>query len=200
MKANVDRKLLEHFAQGWNAAQKAGALSTADFKALHGQFHAEDQKGTIWTIGVNTLKWHRVQNGKWEAGRPPAALLIESDVLAVLTRIMPPPAGVAPQRPPATAQAAQLRLRLASGATINLARGKTLMAAELGLVGGSSPFAEVNASVKDPSANALKNLSGKAWAVTTAKGEKGNVDPGRSMRLAIGSKIDFGGVRAEIVS
>jgi hypothetical protein len=199
MKANVDRKLLEHFARGWNAAQKTGALSATDFKALHGQFHAEDQTGTIWTVGVNTLKWHRAQNGKWEAGQPPDALTMESDVLAMLTRIMPPPAGSTPQRPSPTAQPGQLRLRLASGATVALARGKTLTAAELGLTGGSSPFAEVNASVKDPTANALKNLSGKAWSVTTAKGEKGNVDPGRSMRLAIGSTIDFGGMRAEIV-
>jgi hypothetical protein len=122
MKATVSRKLLERFAQGWQAAQKSKTLPEAEFKALHARFLAADQRGAIWTIGVNTLKWHRADNGKWMPARPPETFLIDDDVLAELKRIIQ-----------IDTKGAQFRLHLSSGWIIDLVEGGHRGAQDFGL-------------------------------------------------------------------
>jgi hypothetical protein len=52
--------------------------------------------------------------------------------------------------------------------------------------------AEVVANPADPSVAGLKNLSARAWTATLASGERKDIGPGRSIRVAAGTKIHFG--------
>lgn len=44
----------------------------------------------------------------------------------------------------------------------------------------------------------LKNLGGEKWVSTTAEGAVRDVDPGRSVTLAVGTRINFGKIEGEI--
>ncbi len=63
----------------------------------------------------------------------------------------------------------------------------------------SKPVAEVSKHPTDPNIWGLKNLSGKKWTATMADGAVKDVEVGRSVPLASGIKIQFGGnVEGEI--
>ncbi len=62
----------------------------------------------------------------------------------------------------------------------------------------SQPIAEVTQHPKDPSIWGLKNLSGEKWVITTADGSMKDVDPGRNVRLAADTTINFGKVEGTI--
>lgn len=58
--------------------------------------------------------------------------------------------------------------------------------------------AEVSYSPKDPTVLGLKNCSIRPWIATVAGGQKKQIDSGRSIKLAVGTRIDFGSVDGEI--
>lgn len=62
----------------------------------------------------------------------------------------------------------------------------------------SQPVAEISQNPKDPSIWGLKNLSGEKWVITTVGGNVSDVEPGRSVRLAVGTRINFGKKEGEI--
>ena len=62
----------------------------------------------------------------------------------------------------------------------------------------SQPVAAVTQHPQDPSIWGLKNLSGEKWVITTADGAIQDVGPGRSVRLAVGVKVNFGKTEGEI--
>lgn len=62
----------------------------------------------------------------------------------------------------------------------------------------SEPVAEVTQHPKDPSVWGLRNLSDEKWVVTAADGTARDVEPGRSVTLAVGVKINFGQKEGEI--
>lgn len=62
----------------------------------------------------------------------------------------------------------------------------------------SQPVAAVTQHPKDPSIWGLKNLSNEKWVTTTADGAIKDVEPGRSARLAVGARINFGKTEGEI--
>lgn len=66
-----------------------------------------------------------------------------------------------------------------------------------GLFDFSQPVAKVNRNPNDPNIWGLKNLSSEKWVVTTPSGIK-DVEPGRSVTLAGGIKINFGSCEGEI--
>ena len=51
---------------------------------------------------------------------------------------------------------------------------------------------------KNPNIWGIKNLSADKWVVTTAEGVVNDVEPGRSVSLAVGTRINFGKVEGEI--
>ena len=57
--------------------------------------------------------------------------------------------------------------------------------------------AEVNSNPKNPSILGLKNLSMQSWSATTAIGDNRVIDPHRSLKIAIGTTINFGAVYGE---
>ena len=59
--------------------------------------------------------------------------------------------------------------------------------------------AEVNSNPENPRVLGLKNLSRQSWSATTAAGDNRVIDPGRSLKIAIGTRIDFGEVSGEIL-
>ena len=59
--------------------------------------------------------------------------------------------------------------------------------------------AEVNSNPHNPRVLGLKNLSRQSWSATTAAGDNRVIDPGRSLKIAIGARIDFGEVSGEIL-
>jgi RsiW-degrading membrane proteinase PrsW (M82 family) len=63
---------------------------------------------------------------------------------------------------------------------------------------GHGVVAEVNSNPNDPSVLGLKNLSGIVWTVMTG-GRTYQLNAGQSVRLAPGTKIDFGPTRGTII-
>jgi DNA-binding helix-hairpin-helix protein with protein kinase domain len=62
----------------------------------------------------------------------------------------------------------------------------------------SQPIAEVTRHPKDPNLWGLKNRGREKWVVTVADGSFKDVEPGRSVALARGTRINFGKVEGEI--
>ena len=63
---------------------------------------------------------------------------------------------------------------------------------------GDGIVAEVSANPNDPGMLGLKNLSNQLWEVTTDRGERRELAPGRSIRIARGMKIQLGDLIAEV--
>jgi eukaryotic-like serine/threonine-protein kinase len=64
----------------------------------------------------------------------------------------------------------------------------------------TKPIAAVTVHPADPSIWGLKNLSVQTWSTTNKKGEVNDVSPGRSVTLALGTRINFGHAEGEIWS
>ena len=62
----------------------------------------------------------------------------------------------------------------------------------------SQPVAAVTRHPQDPSIWGLKNLCDEKWVVTTADGAIKDVEPGRSTRLAVGIKVNFGKTEGKV--
>ena len=62
----------------------------------------------------------------------------------------------------------------------------------------STPIAEVTRHPTKPNLWGLKNLSEEKWVVTTADNSVKEVEQGRSVTLAVGTKINFGKDQGEI--
>ena len=62
----------------------------------------------------------------------------------------------------------------------------------------SKPVAEVNQHPSDPSVWGLRNLADEKWVITTDDGAILDVEPGRNVRLAVGTKVNFGKKEGEI--
>lgn len=91
-------------------------------------------------------------------------------------------------------------LRVA-GRDMALHPGTTIRQSDLPGFSGSATngiVAVVDHSPCDPSVFGLKNLSQNTWRVTMADGNGKAVAPGKSIRLAAGSTLDFGGAAGKI--
>jgi serine/threonine protein kinase len=64
----------------------------------------------------------------------------------------------------------------------------------------TQPVAAVTKHPIDPEIWGLKNLSMQTWSTTNHKGEVKDVSPGRSVTLAVGTRINFGHTEGEIWS
>jgi serine/threonine protein kinase len=62
----------------------------------------------------------------------------------------------------------------------------------------SKPVAEISQHPQDPSIWGLKNLSSKKWTTKSVDGAIQEIEPGRSVRLAVGTVINFGAIEGEI--
>jgi hypothetical protein len=62
----------------------------------------------------------------------------------------------------------------------------------------SAPVASVGVHPTNPNIWGLKNLSAGKWLVAAADGSMKDVDPERSVTLAVGTKIQFGTMQGEI--
>jgi hypothetical protein len=62
----------------------------------------------------------------------------------------------------------------------------------------SAPVAAVAAHPANPNIWGLKNLSQDKWFLTAADGGVREVEPTRSVTLAVGTKIQFGKIEGEI--
>ena len=84
---------------------------------------------------------------------------------------------------------------------ISLTNGTCLTAVEIpGLEpkGSDGVVARVNTNPKDPSILGLQNCSHRAWNITLADGEQKQIESGRSIKLATGTKIKFGSIEGQI--
>jgi hypothetical protein len=94
-----------------------------------------------------------------------------------------------------------LWLRISHSKRYRLAVGVRLAAKELPGVlprKAEGPAAEVVANPKEPAILGLKNLSKSIWSVTLPEGGVRQIEPGQSIQLRVGLKINFGELRAEI--
>ena len=92
-------------------------------------------------------------------------------------------------------------LELADGRQFALASGSRLSPKEIrGLepAGGDNSVAEISSHPSQPGVFGLKNLSQRAWHATLVSGRQVQIDPGRSIRLDAGVRIDFGAAEGTI--
>ena len=68
----------------------------------------------------------------------------------------------------------------------------------LGGGGQGQPWAAVQRHPQQPDVWGLKNLSSVKWVSTAPDGTIRDVEPGRSVSLATGVKVNFGSVEGEI--
>ena len=90
MKQLVTRQQMEAFARNLETAKKSQALPAEEFNALHTKFGAEDAAGGVWTVGIHTTKWHRLDSGKWTPGNPPDSLALDEQVVEALQKLATP--------------------------------------------------------------------------------------------------------------
>ncbi|MBN1488060.1 MAG: serine/threonine protein kinase [Anaerolineae bacterium] len=62
----------------------------------------------------------------------------------------------------------------------------------------TKPVAEINQHPQKPNIWGLKNLNDEKWVITTSDGTIKDVEPGRSVTLAVGTRINFGKIEGEI--
>jgi hypothetical protein len=91
MKQLITRQQMEAFARSLETAKKNQVLPTDEFNALHARFRAEDAAGGVWTIGIHTAKWHRLDQGKWAPANPPESLSLDEQLLSKLQTLAPVP-------------------------------------------------------------------------------------------------------------
>jgi hypothetical protein len=60
------------------------------------------------------------------------------------------------------------------------------------------PVAEVTRNPNDPAVLGLTNLSTTAWETVTASGTRRQIAPGQTIKLAPGTRIDFGATDGEV--
>jgi hypothetical protein len=92
-------------------------------------------------------------------------------------------------------------LELVDGKQFVLAKGARLSTKDIrGLesIEGDGSVAEVSSHPSEPGVFGLKNLSQKVWRATLASGRQMHIDPGRSVRLEAGLRIDFGAAEGTI--
>jgi hypothetical protein len=96
----------------------------------------------------------------------------------------------------------EFQLRLGSGHSVPLVDGMVLTALHLpGVKSGSTAgtVAQVVRNPHDPTVLGLKNLSASFWRATPQGGPQKPVNTNQSVRLAVGTEIDFGSVSGQIV-
>jgi len=89
MKQLVTRQQVEAIARALESAKQNQALPADEFNALHAKFRAEDAVGGVWTVGIHTAKWHRLDQGKWVSANPPESLSLDEQLLQALQKIVP---------------------------------------------------------------------------------------------------------------
>jgi len=107
MKEPVTRQEMEAAARALQSAKAAQALPLEQFDALHARFRAEDSNGTTWTVGVHSAKWHRLENGNWVPGDPPARFEMDASMLSSLRALAPQQSQPAPPAAPPVASGAK---------------------------------------------------------------------------------------------
>src|SRR5262249_15577438 len=88
------------------------------------------------------------------------------------------------------------------GREVGLAEGVRVAASDIyGLEpsDGSGWGAEVLRNPADPQVLGLKNLSRQRWKATFASGRQVEIDPGRSLRLEAGARVNFGQIEGRIL-
>lgn len=143
------------------------------------------------------------------AGSAPAANVPVAVVVSPVVNV-PTPAPVmahaaAPAGAPAMAGAGQMngggnRLRVGSRYLV-IAAGLRLLEHQVpGLVAQTrgGPVAEVTRNPNDPAVLGLTNLSTSVWETVTASGVRRQIGTGQTIKLAPGTKIDFGSTDGEV--
>lgn len=65
---------IEELFHELRAKVEAGTISEDDFEAQLREFLFQDESGTYWTMGAQTHKWYRHENGDWVRASPPPSL------------------------------------------------------------------------------------------------------------------------------
>jgi RsiW-degrading membrane proteinase PrsW (M82 family) len=97
-----------------------------------------------------------------------------------------------PAQTPFSLLVQQRMIPLGIGTQIQVSQISGLGAQARGIV------AEVNTNPQDPNILGLKNCSHQVWTATSRTGEQTRIDPNRSLKLAAGTRINFGAVTGEI--
>lgn len=138
---------------------------------------------------------------------PNRAALEPSQILDRMAGLAPrlPVPGAAPAAPVSETwgdEAAGTLVIRVGAERIPAVEGARLLARQvpgLNASGADGVVAEVRARPEDASMLGLRNLSDRSWQVTTDRGEQRELAPGRTIRIARGTRIDFGTAAGDVV-
>lgn len=90
--AEIRPSQMIEFANVLNELKSKNIVSAEKYKELHASFQAKDGSGNLWTVGVKTLDWFEMQDGKWLKASCPNKLLISIktiETIAEYSRLIP---------------------------------------------------------------------------------------------------------------
>jgi hypothetical protein len=131
---------------------------------------------------------------------PVAAPAAAATAAASPQHAAPAPAASAGAPYPAAATANASFVLLVEGTRLPLARGRVIDLASIPTFGSRAAgiVAEVTSDPSDPDFLLLTNLGNRTWNAKDGGGTRHAVPPGRSVRLAVGARIDFGPLSGDI--
>ena len=137
--------------------------------------------------------------------QPSANVPVAVRVSPVVNVPIPAPAPIsAPSKAPAMAGGSEVnganRLRVGSRYLVIVAGLRLLEHQVPGLTAQTrgGPVAEVTRNPNDPAVLGLTNLSTTAWETVTSSGTRRQIATGQTIKLAAGTKIDFGSTDGEV--
>lgn len=111
-----------------------------------------------------------------------------------------PPAPVTPALAAETGEVGSNRLRVGARSLVIVAGLRLLEHQIPGLTArGDGVVAEVTRHPSDPALLGLTNLSTGVWETVTASGMRREIGPGQTIKLALGTRIDFGSTDGEVI-
>ena len=87
MKRALNRTEMEALARTMEGLMERKAAPAEALKSLHANFHAEDGNGVIWTVGIHSHIWHRLEEGKWVQAYPPETLHLDENLAGELAKL-----------------------------------------------------------------------------------------------------------------
>lgn len=86
----IDGGQVQLLAQELRQIRDGKFISDEEFKALHAALRVRGADGALWTVGLASLRWNRLEQGRWVPAEAPEMVWLDMDLLQEAVRRMPP--------------------------------------------------------------------------------------------------------------
>jgi hypothetical protein len=96
--ATLDLSHITSLAAALRYARDQKLIPEDRFKSVHRLLLVKGQNDTVWTVGLGSLRWNRLANGKWETAEPPEHIYLDAQMLKAIVALTEQPA-TSPEAP-----------------------------------------------------------------------------------------------------